>query len=236
MGISELPKTYIEYSIQKLRNQNLMTIVDRNIPDEMRDTTIVCDTRDLVGWKIVPSTVTDQELNELEKHLGLKYPPLYRAFLQSYHFYELGELRFCSHALHNWRHKLEEIYKDYSRLIKIGLIPFAEESLMDAGAVCFDTRFREDNGDCPVVFWDHEWVGTDKEIRPLFSNSEAMFRCLTFMAQSTLDFIYHDEECDDSSVLPAKRDLLSQFLALDPTGAGGAARDYWTTWGVVASE
>ena len=76
-----------------------MTTVDRHISDEMRDTTIACESRGWVGWKIVPSTVTDDELNALEARLGLKYPPLYRSFLQTYHFYELGELRFCQHAL-----------------------------------------------------------------------------------------------------------------------------------------
>ena len=236
MNISELPRLYIEYSIRKLHNQDLMTTVDGNIPDEMRDKTIVCESRDWVGWKTVLSTVTDQELNELEKHLGLKYPPLYRAFLQSYHFYELGELQFCRHAIHNWRQTLESKYTSYSQLVRIGLIPFGNESLMDAGAVCFDTRLRDDSDDCPVVFWDHEWVGTDKEISPLFSSSEAMFRCLTFMAQSPLDFVYHDEQYDDSATLPAKRQLLSQFLALDPVGAGDAARDYWTSWGVTPSQ
>ena len=41
------------------------------------------------------------------------------------------------------------------------------------------------------------------------------------------------EEIRKESELPEKKRLMRQFLDLDPTGAGsGAARQYWTTWGV----
>jgi len=41
-----------------------------------------------------------------------------------------------------------------------------------------------------------------------------------------------DATYDDDALLPRKRALLAQFLAIDPEGAGGPARDYWTAWGV----
>jgi hypothetical protein len=37
-----------------------------------------------------------------------------------------------------------------------------------------------------------------------------------------------DATYDDDALLPRKRALLAQFLAIDPEGAGGPARDYWT--------
>lgn len=119
-------------------------------------------------------------------------------------------------------------YEAYDSLIKIGLIPFANESRIDAGAVCFDTRLRLENGDCPVVFWDY-MAATDsgEEINPMFSSGEAMFRCLNFMAAAPIDFLFHDEENEPGN-LELKQKLMAEFLALDPTGAGGAARDYWT--------
>jgi hypothetical protein len=103
---------------------------------------------------------------------------------------------------------------------------------MDAGPVCFDTRHQFADGDCPIVFWDHEWVDTEKEIQPMFSNSAAMFRCLLFITQAPLGFFHHDATRDDPALLPKKRELLRQFLNLDPEGAGSAAKDYWTSWGV----
>jgi hypothetical protein len=38
---------------------------------------------------------------------------------------------------------------------------------------------------------------------------------------------------DDRSLLPQKRELMARFIALDPDGAGGPARGYWTCWGVA---
>ena len=105
---------------------------------------------------------------------------------------------------------------------------------MNAGPVCFDTRHRAADGDCPVVFWDHEWVATDKEVQPMFSSCRKMFECLSLVAATDFSFIYHFDD-DDSSLLPQKRELLAQFLSLDPEGAGGPAREYWTCWGVMTA-
>lgn len=184
----------------------------------------------------MPSTVREDELDALEERLGLRLPPLYRQFLQSYHFYELLGLRFIAHPIGNWRDELGAAYEAYGGLIERGLIPFAEEPLLDAGPVCFDTRHSLEGGDCPVIFCDHEWAGTPREERPLFGSSRAMFACLDFMARSELDFLRHDPQREAPELLPEKQRLLAQFLALDPQGAGGAALDYWTAWGVDASQ
>ena len=79
------------------------------------------------------------------------------------------------------------------------------------------------------MFWDHEFVGTDKEIRPLFSSAVGMFRCLAFSVEQEVNFIYHDTD-DDPNLLPLKKELLLTFLSIDPEGVGGPAREYWTTW------
>jgi len=104
---------------------------------------------------------------------------------------------------------------------------------MDAGPVCFDFQARYPNGDCPVVFWDHEWVKTDREVRLLFSSSERMFRCLTFVAKCDVRFVYGDPYEDSEEELAEKGRLLAEFLELDPDGAGGPAREYWSSWGVT---
>jgi hypothetical protein len=231
MNNADLPKRYIEKSIEKSRKRGFSRLSIPNMPEEMRDLSIE-QRNDWIGWKIVPSTVTQEQLDGLENTIGLQFPPLYRSFLQSYHFYDLHEMHFYRHPIHTWQNALTFAYKSYAELIAIGLIPFGEESLMDAGAICFDTRYTNENGDCPIVFWDHEWVGTDKEINPMFSSCEAMFRCVYFMAQADIDFIYHDSDEDSNDELPMKQKLLTEFLSLDPEGAGGRARDYWTTWGV----
>jgi hypothetical protein len=59
-----------------------------------------------------------------------------------------------------------------------------------------------------------------------------MFECLSFVAATDFSFISHGDD-EDSSLLPQKRELLARFLSLDPDGAGGVAREYWTCWGVI---
>jgi hypothetical protein len=204
----------------------------------MRDDSIP-QSNDWVGWKAIPSTVTDADLNALEGESGLRFPPIYRDFLRYRHFVELAAVgvTFERHLSNDWANILREAYFQSwprERILDRGLLPFGSEAYMDAGPACFDTRQRNVAGDCPVVFWDHEWVGTDKEVRSLFSSAAKMFECLWMVASNDLNFVYHDDS-EDSSLLPQKRALLARFLSLDPDGAGGPAREYWTCWGVSPS-
>ena len=234
MSITELVHEYVESSLASLKASGLMKLPSVNVPKEMRDDSITPQD-DWVGWKAMPSTVTERDLDSIEQEINLRFPPAYRIFLRYKHFCELGgPIRFFPHPIHTWKKILFDNYRvswEPERIIGVGLIPFAEETLMDAGPVCFDTRYRLPNGDCPIIFWDSEWIETDKETNPLFSNSVAMFGCLTFAAQQEINFIHHYDD-DDSDLLPKKRTLMKQFLELDAEGAGRAAKEYWTAWGV----
>ena len=226
---------YVDAALAQLRRLDMMRWPGK-LPDQMRDSSI-SPSNDWVGWRAIPSTVTDADLAALEHETGLAFPPFYRDFLQYRHFVTLMAvgLRFKRHLCHDWRETLRAAYFrswPRERIVDAGLLPFGSETLMDAGPVCFDTRQRIADGDCPIVFWDHEWVGTDKEVQPMFSSSRRMFECLALAASTDVNFVYHDDD-DDSSLLPRKRELLAQFLSLDPEGAGGPAREYWTSWGVA---
>jgi SMI1/KNR4 family protein SUKH-1 len=235
--LSPLVTNFVDAALAQLRRLDLMRRPGK-LPDEMRDSSIApCD--DWVGWRAIPSTVTDADLDALERETGLTYPPLYRDFLQYLHFVDLTErgLRFEPHRCHDWRETLRAAYfRSWlrERILDVGLLPFGSEAMMDAGPACFDTRRRMADGDCAVVFWDHEWVGTDKEVQPMFSSSRKMFECLALIASVDFDFFY-DVGDEDSSLLPQKRELLAKFLSLDQDGAGGPARAYWTSWGVATS-
>jgi hypothetical protein len=54
----------------------------------------------------------------------------------------------------------------------------------------------------------------------LFSSSAKMFECLIMVASIDFSFICHDES-DDPAQLPKKRSFLTEYLNLDPEGAGG---------------
>jgi hypothetical protein len=233
--INPVVTTYVDAALAQLRRLDLMRVPGK-LPASMRDDSIP-PMDDWVGWKAIPSTVTDAQLNALERETRLAFPPLYRDFLRYRHFVGLTEwgLRFECHLCHDWAKVLRKAYfKSWrrDRILDIGLLPFGMEALMDAGPVCFDTRRRAASGDCPVVYWDHDWIGSDKEVGIVFSSSAKMFECLSLLAANDFNFIYHDGS-DDSSLLPQKEKLLAKFLALDPEGAGGQARNYWTSWGVT---
>lgn len=232
--MTDMPvSAYVDRALDQLRRWDLMRSPGR-VPEAMQDPSIP-SSGDWIGWKPVPSTVTGADLDSLENETGLRYPPLYRDLLQYLHFEGLTEvgLRFVSHWIGRWREELRDTYRAYSQdgVIECGLLPFGAETLMDAGPVCFDTRHRMDNGDCPIVFWDHDRAGDEESIRPLFSSAAAMFACLGHAADIDVNFVYHDDG-DPPDQLPAKKVALRQFLDLDPEGAGGPARDYWTRWGV----
>ena len=230
--------TYVDAAVAQLRRLDLMRWPGK-LPSSMRDDSIP-PSEGWVGWKAIPSTVTDAELNTLERETGLAFPPPYRDFLRYRHFVNLTEvgLRFECHLCHDWAKVLRKAYFQSwprERILDIGLLPFGSEALMDAGPVCFDTRRRSATADCPVVYWDHDWIGTEKERGVLFSSSAKMFECLCLVARNDVSFVYHDDD-DDPSFLPQKRALLTEFLSLDADGAGGLARDYWTSWGVTPDE
>lgn len=236
--ISAVVTTYVDAALAQLRRRDLMRRPGK-VPAAMRDDSIP-PSDDWIGWKAIPSVVTDDELNTLERETGLPFPPLYREFLQYRHFMDLTEVgvRFERHLPDEWAKVLRSAYFQSplrERILGVGLLPFGDESLMDAGSVCFDTKRRDAVGDCPVVFWDHEWVGTEKEVQPMFSSCAKMFECLCIVAANDFNFVYHDES-DDSTLLPQKQLLLARFLSIDPDGAGGPARDYWTCWGVTPAE
>lgn len=204
---------------------------------ELIDTFIEASTSRSWIAGLAPGTVTNSELDEIEQSVGLSYPPLYRHFLKVHHFtsFDCVILRFESHPKETWKQKLDTLYHrawSPDRLLGVGLIPFGMESLAEAGPVCFDTRDRSRIPDYSVVVWDHDWVGSEKEISPLFSSSEAMYRCLLFFATQEINFFYHDEKVDPAEELEIKRKLLRDFLDLDPLGAGSQAIDHWTAWGV----
>lgn len=233
MNNDELVPTLVDAAIVRLRRLDMCRVPLRNMPEAMRDhDTLTTD--DWLAWKPVPSKVTDADIHELEKKLNLQFPSLYKQLLQYRHFYDLGIQGVCleSHPIDTWRKTLDNLYKAYEpeRIIGLGFLPFGSESFMDAGLLCFDTR-KMCNGDCPVVYWDHEEFETDEEIKPLFSSAQAMFRCMQVVTQFDFNFFHHFPD-ESPLLLEDRKQALALFLAQDPLGAGGVARRHWTSHGV----
>src|SRR5262245_61846718 len=142
---SPVVANYVDAALGQLRRIDLMRWPGK-LPESMRDDSIL-PSNDWVGWRPIPSTVTDADLDGLERETGLALPPIYRDFLQYRHFVELTEVgvRFERHLCSDWQERLRKAYFrswPRERILDVGLLPFGDEALMDAGPVCFDTRHR----------------------------------------------------------------------------------------------
>jgi hypothetical protein len=217
----ELVRAYVDRSFRWLERKSL------NIWPGTPPKTMWAGDRNSEGWRpwhLVPSTVTEADLDGLEAELGLQFPPIYRCFLEYMHFVDLAAfgLDFERHLPEEWQARLRDLYRafDPQRIVNIGLLPFGSERLADAGLVCFDTRRRRPDGDAPVVIWDHEWVETEKEIVPLYSSARKLFECQLFFVESEID-IHNWEETEPTR---AHRAVVEEMLAIDPEGLGGPGR------------
>src|SRR5690606_34546795 len=116
-------------------------------------------------WQPIPSTVTDDDIEWLQRRVSVPLPGAYLALLRHKHFLNLQvePVRFFRFIPELWRESFEEEYSgwDPDAVLAARLIPFGHECMADAGPVCFDARVACAEADYPVVFWDHEWVGTE---------------------------------------------------------------------------
>ncbi len=199
------------------------------MPESMRDHSVE-QVGDWMPWKSVGSTVTANDIRDIENELSLPMPDLYRSFLQHKHHFNLWSpgVRFPSFPVDQWRKELRMLHTAFEpeRTVGQSYLPFASEAFGDAGLICFDTR-KMWEGDCPVVHWDFESVETDEEYRPLFSSASAMFRCFTVASEQTFNIFYHSAE-DPPELLAVRKQALRRFFEEDPQTAASFARDYWT--------
>ena len=91
----------------------------------------------------------------------------------------------------------------------------------DGGPICLNLASTAPDGDCPVVFVDHE----TGERTVVFSSTARMFDCLA-MAAATATDIFSGRMAEGAS-LEERRELARSFLALDASGAGGPGRAFW---------
>ncbi len=134
---------------------------DRGVPLDMQAGPVNRD--GWVAWKVIPSTLSEAEVGALETEFGVQFPPLFKAYLLVRHhlFDQVKSRRYDqqifmpavpSRRRLGW---LREEMRAWQPLVAAGYIPFAEWG--DCwGPMCFDTERRGDDGDCPIVWMDHE--------------------------------------------------------------------------------
>lgn len=134
---------------------------DSGVPLEMQVGAV--DSEGWVQWRVLPSTLNENEVVALESEFGVKFPPLYRAYLLArFHMFDQVRSR---------RYDQQIIMKDtpagkplmsihgllsaWRSLIDAGFVPFAEWG--DGwGPMCFDIANLNRQGECPIVWMEHE--------------------------------------------------------------------------------
>jgi len=118
-----------------------------------------------VEWKLLPSTLKASDIEQLETEFGVKFPPSFQAYLLARHhcFDQMSSRRHEESIMlpdlpsRNPLRKLREELHGWRPLIAAGLIPFAEFG-DGYGPICFDASRRSADGECPILWVDHEVI------------------------------------------------------------------------------
>lgn len=107
----------------------------------------------------VASAPTEAQIREAEAELGLDFPPSFRTFLQFAGAYQLPywETYWVGDEGLGYRNIVEANRCERNEA-EPALPPFlvAFHNNGSGDQLCFDTRRCDENGEYPIVFWDHE--------------------------------------------------------------------------------
>jgi hypothetical protein len=131
------------------------------VPPEMFDGDV--DDEGWVAWKMLPSTLSLDDVSGLETELAIEFPPLFRAYLLA-GFQLFDQVRSSKYdqqifnvdvPSNNPLGPIRTLIEAWRPLLSAGFVPFAEWG--DGwGPMCFDSENRCEDRDCPVVWMDHE--------------------------------------------------------------------------------
>ena len=155
-------KNIVDQSLLKMSSSSspwaMMT--PGHVPAEMIDNPKLVDA-EYLKWKPIPSTITDEELNQFENKIGFKLPLSYRTFLQYKHFVKLylpnRTINLPANMPSTRLKPLEDYifnYYDPELIIGKGYIYFAD--FEDYALLCFDTNQKCADYEYPIVYIFHE--------------------------------------------------------------------------------
>lgn len=134
---------------------------DSCVPAEMQVGSV--DEDGWVEWRMLPSTLVASDLQSLESQFRVQFPPVFRAYLLARFqlFDQVKSRRYDQQILMTATparcplQPISDTLTAWAPLIDAGFIPYAEWG--DGwGPMCFDSGSRLADGDCPVVWFDHE--------------------------------------------------------------------------------
>jgi hypothetical protein len=118
-----------------------------------------------VAWRVLPSALTEVDVRAVEEEYGVEFPPLFRAYLLArHHLFDQVHSRRYNQLIfmtdvpsRRPLQPLRDELRAWRPLIDAGFVPFAEWG-DQWGPMCFDVEHRAMDGDCPIVWMDHERV------------------------------------------------------------------------------
>lgn len=171
-------------------------------------------------WKPIAGTLQKSDYEALEKEFEVTFPPSFIEWHRAYYFLDADcSLVRLPHS--NPLEPLKEIRKHLNwyipqQLIPQKLYPFGDEG-NDSGPLVFDGRHQAENDEFPILLYDQDYGGDLNGLSEVvFSSFPKLLQCLThFMTErkSRKDF-----------------DIVLDFFAIDPEGAGKPGVDYWLAW------
>lgn len=148
-GAKKFIKEYFEKLYKQLEDKEPILLKRPDLPEEMS----VEGTKDGDGWavwRLIPSTVTDEDIAKEEEGFGVKFPNLLKAFISTYHhaFDMLGD-NYPDDPFEG----LDNAFNP--QLAANNYLPFGWDE--DGYFIrCIDLNADSDGDNCPVVQFDHE--------------------------------------------------------------------------------
>jgi len=157
--VGQLLDTYAQHAWRK--DVAAEAADDRGVPQPMQVGEV--DEEGWVEWRVLPSTLKYVDVEAIETEFGIEFPPIFRAYLISrFHlFHEVTSRRHDQQLFIpatpavNPLGQLKALMNAWRPLIDAEYIPIADWG--DGwGPICFDSANRAPDGDCPIVWMDHE--------------------------------------------------------------------------------
>ncbi len=166
-----------------------------------------------VRWKLVPSRLAPAKFKDWEDDHGLHLPESFRAFFLTHHSLQLdcAIVRLACSPSNKPFADLDELLEwDEPPIRARQIFPIGDEALGHAGPLCLDLREKVEEP--PVVYWDAE---AEEISAPIFSSFPKLLELTAYALETELKLFEDDA-------------LMQTFLGLDPEGAGGPGKAYWT--------
>src|SRR3954465_6326514 len=155
---SWLDRLYASRAHFELVGEPLGDPEDRGVPKAMQHGDVESD--GYVRWRMLPGSLGAEALKPIEARTG-PLPSAFKEWMTARHhlFHQIRTTRHLvtlpATPVHAPTRDLEQTIEAWGALVDAGWLPIGDYG-GGAGPLCLDLRARRENGDAPVVWFDHE--------------------------------------------------------------------------------